>query len=51
VQISTVIARLSGDSEDLLDDYRFWRERDPELKSRWVIRKIRTAERDHARVL
>jgi hypothetical protein len=33
VQISTVIARLSRDSEDLLDDYRFWRERDPELKS------------------
>src|SRR5215471_11317003 len=33
VQISTVIARLSGDSEDLLDDYRFWRERDSELKS------------------
>jgi len=25
--------RLSGDSEDLLVDYRFWRERDPELAS------------------
>jgi len=25
--------RLSNDSEDLLHDYRFWRERDPELKS------------------
>jgi hypothetical protein len=24
---------LASDSEDLLDDYRFWRERDPELKS------------------
>jgi len=25
--------RLSNDTEDLLDDYRFWRERDSELKS------------------
>jgi len=33
VQISTVNARLASDSEDLLDDYRFWRERDRELKS------------------
>jgi len=24
---------LSGGSEDFLDYYRFWRERDPELKS------------------
>jgi hypothetical protein len=25
--------RLAGDSENLLDDYLFWRERDPELRS------------------
>jgi hypothetical protein len=33
VEQSRLAHRLSGDSRDLLDDYRFWRERDPELKS------------------
>jgi hypothetical protein len=27
------VRRLASDSDDLLDAYRFWRERDPELKS------------------
>jgi hypothetical protein len=33
VQFSAVIAVFWGDSGDLLDDDRFWRKRDPELKT------------------
>ena len=33
VEQSRRACRLSNDTEHLLDDYRFWRERDSELKS------------------
>jgi hypothetical protein len=33
VEQARLAYRLSGETQDLFADYRYWRERDPELKS------------------
>jgi len=33
VEQARLADRLSGDTQDLFDDYRFWHKRDPELKA------------------